>query len=96
MNTRTEQLISRKVYAPEVASRIDAMGVTAVSIANRWLLGWPDRVAKLLKTKNYLDSLESQVEQERAVILSEANLRHLARREILALYEIKESPPCPA
>lgn len=89
-----EALTSRNAYAPEIAARIEAMGSVAVAVANRWLMGWPARVTALLKAETYLVCLETQVEQESTVLASETDLRHLSRREILQLYEIRESPPC--
>ena len=88
-----EALYSPKTYPRPIADQIEQMGSIAVSIANRWLLGWPKRVKSLLKSGTYLDSLSLQVDQEKDILANEANLRHLARREILELYEIRESPP---
>lgn len=95
MSTRIETLINRNTYTFEIAVKIEAMGAIAVSIANRWMLGWPARVTALLKATTYLECLESQANQEKDILLAnEANMRHLSRREILQIYEIKESPPC--
>jgi len=88
-----QELYSSKSYPKGVAEKIEAMGAMAVSVANRWMLGWPDRVKALLKAEAYLGFLESQVEQEKNVLANEANLRHLARHEILEMYEIREAPP---
>lgn len=88
-----QELSSRKVYSAEVAAQIESMGELAVSIANRWMLGWPDRVKALLKAGAYLECLESQTAEEKDILAKEADLRHLARHEILQMYEIKESPP---
>ena len=88
-----EELYSPKTYPRPVADQIEQMGSVAISVANRWLLGWPQRVKSLLKAGIYLDSLSLQVDQEKYILANEANLRHLARREILELYEIRESPP---
>ena len=88
-----EELYSRKTYPRPIPEEIEKMGALAVSIANRWLLGWPKQVKALVLSGNYLDSLTGQVEQEKIVLANEANLRHLTRREILQMYEIKESPP---
>jgi hypothetical protein len=88
-----EELTSRKAYAPDVATTIEAMGAMTVSIANRWMLGWPDRVKALLTAGTYLDCLKSQADQEAEILANEANLRHLSRREVLQMYEIQESPP---
>jgi len=94
VNATIEELYDRKVYPVEVAAKVDVIGSVAVSVANRWMLGWPARVTALLKAGTYLPLLESQVDQEKEVLANEANLRHLSRREILQVYEIRESPPC--
>ena len=94
MNATIEELYDRKVYPVEVAAKVDVIGSVAVSVANRWMLGWPARVTALLKAGTYLELVEAQVDQEKDVLANEANLRHLSRREILQVYEIRESPPC--
>ncbi len=88
-----DELYLRKVYGPIEIAKIESMGALAVSIANRWLLGWPKRVKALLRSGTYLSSLEWQVSQERRVLADESDLRHLARHEILQMYEIREAPP---
>lgn len=67
-------LSSRKAYPEEVAPQIETMGALAVSIANRWMLGWPDRVKALLKAGVYLECLESQTAQEKDILAKEADL----------------------
>ena len=88
-----EELLNPNAYSPGTAGKVHAMGVMAVSIANRWMLGWPDRVNALLKADAYVGCLESQLNQEKDILANEAMLRHLSHCEILELYEIKESPP---
>lgn len=88
-----QELAMRSKYNQDVASKIEVMGAMTVSIANRWIMGWPQRVAALMKSGTYLDHLETQSEQERIVLANEANLRHLSRHEILQIYEISEAPP---
>lgn len=91
-----EPLLNQRAYGRKTAGKIEAMGAISVSIANRWMIGWPDRVRALLKAGVYVECLESQLAQEMEILANEANLRHLARHEILELYEIKESPPAQA
>jgi len=93
VNATIEELYDRKVYSVEVAAKVEGIGSVAVSVANRWMLGWPARVTALLKAGTYLELVEAQVDQEKDVLANEANLRHLSRREILQVYEIRESPP---
>ena len=88
-----EALISREAYPPEVAAKIEQLSTIAVSIANRWMLGWPERVEALLKAETYLEALEAQTEREKDVLAEAGHLNHLARYEILRMYEINEAPP---
>lgn len=88
-----QELMDRQTYGPELALKIEVMGSVAVGVANRWLLGWRNRVIALLKVGAYLESLEAQVNQEKDILANEAGLRHLSRREILQMYEINEAPP---
>jgi hypothetical protein len=96
MEIMTENLACLDTYPSTVAAGIEALGATAISIANRWMMGWPERVSGLLDAGGYLDHLEMQVNQEKDILANEANLCHLARREILAVYEIREAPPSPS
>lgn len=84
-----ETLTSRQTYAPVLALEIETMGSMAVSVANRWILGWPAR----LKAGTYLRLLDAQVDQEKDVLANEPGLRHLSRHESLQMYEIREAPP---
>lgn len=88
-----EKLLNSNAYSPETAGKIETMDAMAVSIANRWMMGWPDRVSALLKAGTYVGCLESQLGLEKEILANEAHLRHLSRREVLEIYEIKESPP---
>lgn len=88
-----DELTRRNLYRADVASGIEALGTMAVSVANRWIMGWPERVAALLKSGAYLEHLAHQVAQEKTILANEPNLRHLSRHEILQIYEIREAPP---
>jgi len=88
-----EDLTSRQIYEPDLAAKIEEMGSVAISVANRWAMGWTPRVKALLKAETYLDCLAAQVEREKDILANEASLRHLSRREVLQMYEIQESPP---
>lgn len=82
-----------KNYTARQIVQIEAMGSMAMSVANRWIMGWPDRVAALFAAGTYFDCLASQVEREKTVLADEPNMRHLARHEMLQIYEIREAPP---
>lgn len=88
-----EPLCNREVYGPGLAMWIEGMGTIAVSIANRWQMGWPERVQALLSAGIYQANLDAQMNLEKDVLADAVDLQHLSYREILQLYEIQESPP---
>lgn len=88
-----QKVAIRRSYTANQISKIEAMGPLSVTVANRWIMGWPERVAALFAAGTYFDCLTSQVEREKDVLADEAGLRHLARHEILQLHEIREAPP---
>lgn len=88
-----QELTSRKAYPGAMAAQIEAKGAMPVSIANRWVMGWPQRVKALVQSGAYLECLTTLVSQETDFLEKTADLRHLARHEIMQLYEIRESPP---
>lgn len=88
-----QELTSRKAYTAAMAAQIEAMGQMAISVANRWVMGWPQRVKALVQSGAYLVCLETQVAHENDILAKTADLRHLARHEIMQLYEIREAPP---
>lgn len=88
-----EPLCNREVYGPGLAMWIEGMGTIAVSIANRWQMGWPQRVQALLSAGIYQVNLDAQMNREKDVMAEAMDLQHLSYREILQLHEIQESPP---
>lgn len=92
----TEEIYNQAAYPLDLPLKIEQMGLIAVSVANAWMLGWPEIVKPYfqnLQGQAYLSLLETRVDWEKDILSNEANLRHLSRREILQLYEVKESPP---
>lgn len=79
-------------YPKEVLAKLKLMPSLAIEIANRWALGWPQRVKALIEAGQYLQALTSQERQEREV-LSNPGLSHLARHEIVQEYGLSLEPP---
>ena len=88
-----QPLADREVYGVKGALQIEAMGSMAVAIANRWQLGWPERVKVLIKARVYLVNLDAQTEREIDVLADAGDLQHLTHHEILQMHEIDEAPP---
>ena len=92
----TEELYNRAAYPQDLPLKIEQMGSIAVSVANSWLMGWPEIVKQYFQNSQaqvYLSLLETRVDLEMDILSNEANLRHLSRREVLQMYEVKEAPP---
>lgn len=87
-----EPLYRRHVYPVEIQVQIELMGATAISIANRWLLGWEGRVVGLLD-HDYLQHLREQTELEKTILSEEPNSNHLSRCEILEMHGVNAFPP---
>lgn len=64
----------------------------ATEIANRWMMGWPERVKALIEANEYLPALLEQEEAERTAY-SNREIQHLARHEIADLYGLSSRPP---
>lgn len=88
-----EDLYKREMYGPEGARQIETMGRIAVSIANRWQLGWPERVKALMGARLYLVNLDAQTERELDVLADAGGLDHLTHHELMQLHGIDEAPP---
>ena len=87
-----ETLYRPNAYPTAVRAKLRALPPLATEIANRWMMGWPDRVKALLKTEEYLPALIEQEQEERR-ILSSAETRHLAQHEILQEHGLSLEPP---
>ena len=88
-----QTLYKREIYGPEGARQIEALGSIAVAIANRWQLGWPERVKALIDARVYLVNLDAQTERELDVLADAVGLQHLTHHELLQMHGIDEAPP---
>ncbi len=79
-------------YPPELRQAIGQMSDTAIEIANRWALGWPQAVKDLIATGEYLVALKAQEREEIRVKL-EPGLSHLSSWEEAQEYGLCQHPP---
>lgn len=87
-----QDLVKPNAYPPEVRAKLLAMSPTAREIANRWMLGWPRRVQKLIRSEYYLEALANQTaEEERAK--ADTSLNHLSSWEKAQVWELPMAPP---
>ena len=88
-----EELYKRQAYPADLQDKIERMGATAISIANRWMLGWERRVEVLWRRGDYLECLKTQAELEKTILSEEPNSSHLSRWEILKAHDVIDCPP---
>lgn len=79
MPTDMDELLDREIYGTQGAQQIKAMGPIAVSIANRWQQGWPERVKALIEARLYLVNLDAQIEREREAWAGAVDLQPLSQ-----------------
>jgi hypothetical protein len=57
-------MVNEKAYPPEILREVRSIGRIGWQIADRWMLGWPERVQALINTHQYLPALRAQLEAE--------------------------------
>ena len=87
-----QDLIKPNAYPPEVRTQLLTMSQTAREIANRWMLGWPKRVQRLIAENYYLEALADQTEQETRAKM-DTSLNHLSSWEKAQVWELSLAPP---
>lgn len=87
-----DPIVNPQTYPPEILRKVQTMPPLGRSIANRWMMGWPDRVKALLKAGEYLPALQAQEQAERDA-LAESTARHLAQHEIVQEAGLSLAPP---
>ena len=88
-----QSLYNPNIYTDEVREMILQSGEIGIEIANRWMMGWPKRVVKLLAEDMYEEVFEYQLLQEQDVIARASNLSHLAPMEIIVMSGLSLEPP---
>jgi hypothetical protein len=88
-----KSLYNPDVYSDQVREMILQSGEIGIEIANRWMMGWPKRVVKLLVQDMYEEVFEYQLLQEQDVIARASNLSHLAPMEIVVMAGLSLEPP---
>jgi hypothetical protein len=88
------EIYRQQDYPKPVLAKLKAMPPLAITIANRWMRGWPKAVKMHLKSGEYLGFLKEQEEKERRA-LADPTTHHLAHHEIAELYDLSPKPPMP-
>ena len=79
-------------YPAPIKAELEKMPPLATEIANRWMMGWPERVQALIEANQFLPVLTEQEDAERRAYSNPGN-RHLARHEIAELYGLSNEAP---
>jgi hypothetical protein len=87
-----QPLYKPRQYPPELRQALGKMSDTAIEIANRWALGWPQTVKELIASGEYLDALKAQEREEIRVKLA-PGLSHLSSWEKAQEYGLCQHPP---
>ncbi len=89
-------LLNAHLFKPETVAKIEAMGMYASRIADRWVGGWPKETKALEAAGQLLPALKEQASRE-AEIYSEARMggenSHLADHELAEMYGLSPEPP---
>jgi hypothetical protein len=90
-----QSLYKPKSYPAPMRSEILAMSQTAIEVANRWMLGWPETVKGLIESGEFLEALKNQ-EQEEIRIKMDNSLSHLSSWEKNEVMGLSAAPPSPS
>ena len=90
-NPRT--LLNRKLFKPETAEKIVAMGELASQVADRWASGWPKQTQKLEQSGRLIEAITAQIEQERRAQDLEAKNPWMGGIETRQLAGLTDGPP---
>lgn len=87
-----QSLYTPHQYPPELRQALGSLSDTAIEIANRRALGWPQTVKELIASGEYLEALKAQEHEEIRVKL-EPGLSHLSSWEKAQEYGLCQHPP---
>ena len=88
-----QEIYLKKVYPPGMLLAVRNSGRMGIELANRWMLGWPEGVKKLIAAGEYMDAFRNQLEQEKDALASAQDNSHLAPMEIIAMAGLAMGPP---
>jgi hypothetical protein len=88
-----QSLYNPDIYSDQIREMISQSGEIGIEIANRWMMGWPKRVVKLLVQDMYEEVFQYQLLQEQDVIARASNLSLLAPMEIVVMSGLSLEPP---
>ena len=93
VNSKQEasKMVNGKMYPVAIRLDLARMSPLAQEIADRWMLGWEEKVKQLLSSGQYLERIKEQEQAERRV-LSDPENDHLSSWEKLEVAGVPMSP----
>ena len=93
----SRKVVNREAYPPEILAMIEAGRNHLISVANRWMMGWPERVQALIETGEYWEALYGQTEKEIDALAESKpkQVYNLAPWEIVEQAGLSLAPPVP-
>lgn len=87
-----QTLYTQKAYPEQIRAVINQSGQMGIELANRWMLGWPKRVKRLLAANEYKEAFLNQLEQEKEAIAANSET-WLAPLEKVQMAGLSLEPP---
>lgn len=87
-----QNLYKPQAYPIEL-QRLITQSRMGVELANRWMLGWPEKVQALIEAQEYQAAFEMQLGQETEAEANAAQYNHLSSWEKQELAGLSASPP---
>lgn len=87
-----QDLYKLKEYPEDLRSLITQSRM-GIELANRWMLGWPEKVQALIEAQEYQAAFEMQFGQETEAEANAAQYNHLSSWEKQELAGLSASPP---
>lgn len=90
-----EEIQLQERYPTDILAALTRSPNSKISIANRWILGWPQRVDQLIEHGTYLEALSKQadLESEAWVEAASRGQENLPPWEINELAGLDPAPP---
>jgi hypothetical protein len=87
-----QEIYQKKVYSPAILLAVRNSGRMGIELANRWMLGWPESVQKLIAAGEYVAAFKYQLEQE-IDALAKSTAMYLTPTEIIGVAGLAMGPP---
>ena len=88
-----ETLYDASEYPDTVLKMIWEAGNLGIAIANWWMLGWPERVTKLLVQRIYEDEFQHQLSQMQDILARTADMEYFSPVEVVIMSGFCLEPP---